>query len=76
MRLTKGEGKQAERSLRGAGYTKADTARVGKTSYRMAKYWYDGEKSSPKLLEAHKVLTGQDLRAERDERRRKPVHAA
>jgi hypothetical protein len=73
MRLTKAQGKEARRAIRAAGYSVAQTARTARVSRRMAKYWYDGEKSSPRCASAHRMLTGQVFELVRRPRYRVPA---
>jgi hypothetical protein len=80
MRLTPTEGKKARRALAEAGKTMADVARLARTAYRTAQFWYDGDKSSPRTYMAHRTLTGHDpaaeraaRAAERDERKKVPA---
>ena len=57
MTATKRDVKERKKALAASGHTMADVARLADVSWRMAKYWYDGQKRSLKVAAAHAALT-------------------
>lgn len=57
MKTTTSEVKQRKRRLKESGHTYNDLANLADVSWRMVKFWIDGERTSAKIDAAFSTLT-------------------
>jgi len=57
MKITAREVKRRKASLKASGHTYDDLARLAGVSWRMVKFWLDGERTSAKVEKAFITLT-------------------
>ena len=57
MKITEREVKRRKAALKASGHTYDDLARLSRVSWRMAKFWLDGERTSAKVAQAFETLT-------------------
>ena len=58
MKTTPREVKRRKASLKASGHTYDDLARLAGVSWRMVKFWLDGQRTSAKVAHAFATLTG------------------
>lgn len=58
MKTNSREVKQRKAALKASGHTYDDLARLAGVSWRMVKFWIDGQRTSAKVAEAFTTLTG------------------
>ena len=51
--------------LKASGHTYGDVARLADVTWRMVKFWIDGQRTSAKVEQAYNVLTGHAKSPER-----------
>lgn len=57
MKITAKESKRRKASLKASGHTYDDLARLAGVSWRMAKFWLDGQRTSATVAKAFESLT-------------------
>lgn len=57
MKTTPREVKRRKASLKASGHTYDDLARLAGVSWRMVKFWLDGQRTSAKVAKAFESLT-------------------
>lgn len=57
MKTTDRESKRRKASLKASGHTYDDLARLAGVSWRMVKFWLDGQRTSAKVAKAFETLT-------------------
>ena len=63
MKATPAEVKRRNKEIDASPHTKADVRRLAGVSERMIYFWYRGEKTSAKIAQAHRTLTGKGAAA-------------
>lgn len=63
MNTTKREVKQRKSALKASGHTYDDVARLAGVSWRMVKFWIDGQRTSAPVERAFNALVGSERKA-------------